>query len=162
MSAMDEKVPPISWSLWRRIRFFGAAGVLCGGIVIALELLIADIPGERAFNRFTPGGAVSLWPTLRMIATFAIVCSLAIAVSLPLYRYRHGWAGIAIVVYLLFFGSAIASGGRFSFPGDAIGRLQLIVSIIALAFMTAICVHGGRSLALGQPENPSSELPLDV
>jgi hypothetical protein len=156
---MDMDSPPIAWPFWRRIRFFGGMGLACGAMVIGLELLVADIAGGRAFNQFTPGGAVPLWPMIRMIAIFAIAGPLAIAVSLPLYRRRHGWVAIAAIVYLVFMGSALGSRRDPTSPGDWVSRLQWVVAVVGIAVMIGTMAHEGRSLAFGQPDDPSSEPP---
>ncbi len=147
------------WPLWRRLRFFGAAGVICAAIATGLELLIADIPGERAFNRFTPSGEIPLWPTVRGTALWIVTSSLAIGVLLPLYRRRHGWVMVSGGLCLMWLALAVGFGAEFRLPADAVGRLQTVTAIAGLVLLVGVSAREGRAAALGRPDSAASESP---
>jgi hypothetical protein len=139
----------VDWPLFRRIRFFAGVGLLCAAGAIGVELLFADIPNGLAFNRFSPSGTSPLWPGIRFLALWISASGLAIAVLLPILRWRYGGYLLGVLVVSLAIPAKLIASRHLT--AHAAPLWQDIVIFIAIAAMGASTADGMRASALGQP-----------
>ena len=144
MALFPEDRPPIAWTLWERVRAFGSASVCLALFMVGVDLLIADIPGERAFSPYTPGGAIALWPWVRTVAVTVPAAGIIAAVLIPLFKHRHG--GIAVgglIGLVLLAGSTIINGaGDWDFRS-----LEAWQRLVAAGGFVGLLALGGSALS---------------
>ena len=89
MAWFPDDRPPIAWSLWERVRVFTGVCVLSTLGLIAITLLVADIPAGVVPTKFHPEG-VPLWPMVAELTVMFPLTGLTAALFLPLYRHKGG------------------------------------------------------------------------
>ena len=159
MALIPKSRPPIAWSWWERLRVFVGLGV-CGALLIsAYELLIADIPGERAFSRGSGGGA-PLWPTIALWAVMWPLTGLAAAVSLPLFRYRYGAliAGALVGLVPSVVGLVMFAPGTPSLR--TVEGWQLLVAVLGLATFGALAAWIMREAVMRRGDASRDDPPV--
>jgi hypothetical protein len=152
-------IAPVDWSLWRRVRFFGGIGVVCAFLAIGLELLIADIPNGRAFSRFSSAGA-PLWPLIWFVGLWTSASGLAVALLLPLYRWRHGGKVIGLAVSSLAVPADLMTPREPPSVGSSFALWQLVVVSLAWATMAASLADSMRDSALGRQGEAEPQPPV--
>ena len=150
---------PVDWPLWRRLRFFGGIGAGCAIIVVAVLFLTGDAGSGRTVNQYSTAGWMPLGPYARALGAGIIASGLLIGACLPIYRYRFGGALLGVAVYLLIVVSVWLLAANRGGPVESDGPWQATIIFVGLGVMAALLGLEARALALGEPEELSSESP---
>jgi hypothetical protein len=144
-------LPPVDWPLLLRIRFFAGTGLLCAAVAVGVQLLFADIPNGVAFSKYSPTLTTPLWPSVWFVAIWISASGLAIAILLPVYRWRYGGHVIGVIVVILAIPAALISPNHEPPSAAPAPPWQMIVALLAFAAIGASTADSMRSYALGHP-----------
>ena len=154
--------PPIAWTLWERVRSFGSVGLAGAVVLVALELLMADIPNESAHVRGRGASSgVPLWPIVRALALALPLASVTAACLLPLYRYRHGAIAVGAVAGFVLGAVLILVPGFGTWDLASIAGWQRVAGFVLFTGLGAVFSSGNRDEVLyGGPPKPESGPPV--
>ena len=94
-------VSPVDWPWRRRVLRF-AGGGLAGGIALSMPLLLyGDPASDRTFTALSPTGTAPLWANVVALLILGVAGGIALALLVPLYRFRYGAYMIGPLVALL-------------------------------------------------------------